>query len=131
MPLSSLSPASTLGRSALARAESAANEASAAPRISSEEREAREVFQQFVAGTFFQQMFKALRKTQGEAHFVNGGQAEKIFQGQFDQQVCDELAKRHGDEMCRSLVDPFLQQLRARLNQPQQAAATLTVNQVV
>lgn len=79
----------------------------------------RDAFQEFVAGTFFQQMFKSLRETQDKPKYFNGGQAEEIFQSQLDQQLSTELAKKHGGALAGSLYDPFVQNVR-----PRQAAAS-------
>jgi Rod binding domain-containing protein len=68
------------------------------------------VFQEFVAGTFFQQMLKALRQTHGEAAYFHGGQAERVFQAQFDQHVAGELAASHGGQLSAGLFRAFQQQ---------------------
>src|ERR1700754_2455592 len=47
--------------------------------------ELKSTFTQFVGETFFSQMIKSMRSTVGEAAYFNGGQAEKVFQGQLDQ----------------------------------------------
>ncbi|HUG89523.1 MAG TPA: rod-binding protein [Planctomycetaceae bacterium] len=69
--------------------------------------ELHQAFQDFVAGTFFQQMLKALRKTQGQAAYFHGGQAEQIFQGQFDQQIAEDLARDHGAAFAEPLFNSF------------------------
>lgn len=74
----------------------------------------REAFQEFVAGTFFQTMFKSLRETQEKPKYFHGGQAEEIFQSQLDQQLSTDLAKKHGAAFAGSLYDPFVQNLRPR-----------------
>ncbi|MCC7422346.1 MAG: rod-binding protein [Planctomycetaceae bacterium] len=74
----------------------------------------RDAFQEFVAGTFFQQMFKSLRETQEKPKYFNGGQAEEIFQSQLDQQLSTDLARKHGGALAGSLYDPFVQNVRPR-----------------
>ncbi|MCH8830573.1 MAG: rod-binding protein [Planctomycetes bacterium] len=78
------------------------------------EGELREVFQKFVAGTFYGLMFKAMRKMQGRAAYFHGGQAEEMFQSRMDQEVSDSLAKEHGASLAEPLFQVFSAQLRAR-----------------
>jgi flagellar protein FlgJ len=52
----------------------------------------RKAFQDFVGQTFFSQMISSMRSTQQEAAYFNGGRAEKIFQGQLDQILSEELS---------------------------------------
>jgi peptidoglycan hydrolase FlgJ len=58
--------------------------------------EVRGKFQDFVAGTFYKTMLKAMRDTQRPPKYFHGGQAEQIFQGQFDQQIAEQMAREHG-----------------------------------
>ncbi len=74
--------------------------------------EVREAFQDFVAGTFYKEMLKALRSTQQKPAYFHGGQAEEIFQGQLDQQVAEDLAKGHGANLADPLFKAFSQQIR-------------------
>jgi Rod binding domain-containing protein len=76
--------------------------------------ELRQAFQEFVAGTFYRQMLSAMRKTHGEAAYLHGGQAERIFQGQLDQQVAEDMAQRHGAALSGSLFEAFQQQFTGR-----------------
>ena len=82
--------------------------------------ELKEKFQDFVAGTFFRQMLKALHGTHDKAAYFHGGQAEQIFQGQFDQYVAEDLARHHGGAFADQLYNVFSNQLRAR-RRPTQA----------
>lgn len=75
--------------------------------------ELRQTFQDFVAGTFYQQMLRTLRKTQGEPAYFHGGQAEQIFQGQLDQQIAEELARDHGAAFAEPLFNSFASRFRA------------------
>jgi len=72
-----------------------------------EQMETREVFKNFVAGTFYQQMLKALRSTQGEVQYLGGGQGEQMFRSQLDQQLSEQLARDHGDAFAAPLYDSF------------------------
>lgn len=74
---------------------------------------AKEAFQDFVAGTFFQQMLKSLRSTQEKPAYFHGGHAEEMFQSQLDQQVSQDLAKSHGGPFVDQLYKAFSQQLKA------------------
>jgi Rod binding domain-containing protein len=74
---------------------------------------AREAFQDFVAGTFFKQMLKSLRATQGKPAYFHGGQAEEMFQSQLDQQVAEDLAKTHGAPFADRLFEAFSNRQRS------------------
>lgn len=74
---------------------------------------AREAFQDFVAGTFYQQMLKSLHATHGKPAYFHGGQAEEMFQSQMDQQVASDLAKSHGSVLSDKLYEVFARQLQA------------------
>jgi Rod binding domain-containing protein len=74
---------------------------------SSQDLTTREAFQDFVAGTFFQQMLKALRSTENELPYIGGGQAEKVFRSQLDQFVSEDLAKTHGAPLVDELYKSF------------------------
>jgi Rod binding domain-containing protein len=69
----------------------------------------REKFQDFVAGTFYKQMLKALRSTQGKPAYFHGGQAEEIFKSQMDEHVTDQLAKSHGEPFASGLFSSYAQ----------------------
>jgi hypothetical protein len=70
-------------------------------------------FQDFVAGTFYKEMLKSLHKMHGKPAYLDGGQAEKIFQGQLDQQMAEDLAHSHGGQLSDGLYEAFLQHHRA------------------
>jgi len=80
---------------------------------SSKKLEAREAFQDFVSGTFYKQMLKALRETQSKPAYFHGGSAEEMFQSQMDQQVAEDLAKDHGSEFSDPLFAAFSRQQHA------------------
>lgn len=70
----------------------------------------REKFQDFAAGTFYKEMLKSLRSGQKESKYFNGGQAEKIFRGQFDQQIAEDMARQHGGAFANPLFDAYSRQ---------------------
>jgi Rod binding domain-containing protein len=70
----------------------------------------REKFQDFVAGTFYKEMLKSLRAAQRPSKYLNGGQAEKIFQGQMDQQIAEDLARQYGEHLATPLFDSYARQ---------------------
>ena len=67
--------------------------------------ELKEKFQDFVGQTFFAEMIKSLRTSQKGAAYFNGGRAEEIFQGQFDQQMAEHLS----DASAKSIADPMFE----------------------
>ncbi len=69
--------------------------------------EERQTFQKFAAGTFYQTMFKALRSTERETKYFNGGRAEKIFRNEFDQHVASTMAEEHGSPFAGPLFDQY------------------------
>jgi Rod binding domain-containing protein len=70
-----------------------------------EEGQLREKFQDFVGQTFFAEMIKSLRSAQQGAAYFNGGRAEEIFQGQFDQLMSEHLS----DASAKSISDPMFE----------------------
>jgi Rod binding domain-containing protein len=70
-------------------------------------------FQDFVAGTFYKEMLKSLNKMHGKPAYFDGGQAEKMFRGQLDQQMSENLAKTNGSQFSDSLYQDFLNHKRA------------------
>lgn len=65
--------------------------------------ELREKFTQFVGETFYGQMIKSMRSTVGKAAYFDGGQAEKAFQGQLDQQLAQHLTEATADRFAEPL----------------------------
>ncbi len=49
--------------------------------------------------TFFSQLITSLRSTQEGSKYFNGGQAEKIFQGQLDQLLSEEITKASASQI--------------------------------
>ena len=69
---------------------------------------AEQAFQEFYAGTFYRLMLKALRKSQGEMAYFDGGQAERIFQSQLDEQIVQNLSEHHGRDLAAPLYEQYL-----------------------
>jgi Rod binding domain-containing protein len=70
----------------------------------------REKFQDFVGGTFYKEMLKALRAAQKPSKYLNGGQAEKIFQSQMDQQIAEDLAHQYAGHLAAPLFESYARQ---------------------
>ena len=73
--------------------------------------ELRERMQELVGGVFFGLLIKQMRKTLSGSAYFHGGQGEKIFRGQFDQ----EIARRRSDSLPAGMIDPMVEQLKWRL----------------
>jgi Rod binding domain-containing protein len=69
-----------------------------------------ERFQEFVAGTFYNQMLKALREGQKPPRYLHGGQAEEIFQSHLDQGISELMARQHGAHLAAPLYAQFARQ---------------------
>lgn len=72
--------------------------------------EVKDKFQDFVAGTFFKQMMKAMRSSQKKPAYFHGGQAEDMFKGQMDDIMTSNLAKSHGAAISDPLFKVYEQQ---------------------
>lgn len=70
--------------------------------------ELKETFEDFVGQTFFSEMMKSLRSTQQDAAYMNGGRAEKIFQGQLDQMLTDELSDATAEQIAEPMYELFM-----------------------
>jgi Rod binding domain-containing protein len=69
----------------------------------------RKVFDQFVGETFYGQMLKALRKSQGEVAYFGGGQAEEIFTQQLDQALTQKMTHANGNKLSGAMYQLFTQ----------------------
>jgi Rod binding domain-containing protein len=87
--------------------------AAAPPPVTLAERDAelRKTFQHAVAGVLFAQMLKALRASVGKPAYLHGGQAEEMFQSQFDQHLAEQLAQTKGSPFVEDLYRQFRIQL--------------------
>lgn len=108
-PLSSVSSLSPIGQISSAPMTSGSGGIS-----TSQSPSTREAFQDFVAGTFYQQMLKAMRSGQSKVHYLDGGQAEKMFRSQLDQHLAESLAREHGADFAEPLFPSFQSHLDSR-----------------
>ncbi len=72
-------------------------------KVAGDQDELQKTFQDFVGQTFFGQMIASMRSTQEDAPYFNGGRAEKVFQGQLDQVLAEELS----DSSAAQFSDPM------------------------
>ena len=79
----------------------------AAPLLTGKQSEVREKFQDFVGGTFYKEMLKALRSGQKPPKYLYGKQAEEMFRAQLDQQIAEDMARQHGQAIAGPLFDAF------------------------
>ena len=69
-------------------------------------KEVRDVFRTFVGESFFGQLLKSMRSTQGKPAYFHGGQAEEVFRGQLDQALAQEMTTTSADK----IADPLFRQ---------------------
>lgn len=67
-----------------------------------------QAFNEFVGQTFFAELIKSYRSTQEPAAYFNGGRAEKIFQGQLDQMLSEQLSESSADKIADPMYELFL-----------------------
>ena len=79
--------------------------ASAAQQIA-EAKEVRDTFRMFIGESFFGQMLKSMRNTQGKPAYFHGEHAEEVFRGQLDQTLAQEMTKSSADK----IADPMFRQ---------------------
>jgi flagellar protein FlgJ len=72
--------------------------------------ELHKAFTDFVGQTLFGRLIASMRATQQEPAYMHGGQAEKIFQGQLDQVLAEEMTKSSAD----TIADPMYELFRMR-----------------
>jgi Rod binding domain-containing protein len=66
-------------------------------------------FNDFVGETFYGQMLKAMRKSQGNVAYFGGGQAEEIFTQQLDQELTKKMTAIGADKLSGPLYQLFTQ----------------------
>ena len=69
----------------------------------------RKAFDEFVGETFYGQMLKAMRKSQGKVAYFGGGQAEEIFTQQLDQALTKKMTAAGADKLSAPLYNLFTQ----------------------
>lgn len=67
----------------------------------------RSTFQKFVGQTMFSQMIASMRSTQQEPAYFHGGQTERIFQGQLDQVLSEEITKASASQISDPMFKLF------------------------
>lgn len=72
-----------------------------------ENEDLRKAFQDFVGQTLFSQMISSMRETTQGAAYFNGGQAEKIFQGQLDQLLSEKLSESSASQISDPMFKLF------------------------
>ena len=68
--------------------------------------ELQQVFRQFVGESFYGQLLKSMRSTQGKPAYFDGGRAEEVFRGQLDQVLAEKMAEADADR----IADPMFRQ---------------------
>ena len=90
----------------------AANRQPTAPADGNDE-SLKEKFTEFVGESLFGQMMSALRSGQEQPAYLGGGHAEKIFQGQLDQIMVQEITEASAERVAEPMFELF-QLSRAR-----------------
>jgi hypothetical protein len=67
--------------------------------------EVRRAFTEFVGQTFYTQMIKAMRSTQGKPAYFHGGRAEEVFRVQLDQTFAEKMT----DATAKQFVEPIFE----------------------
>lgn len=69
--------------------------------------DAKKLFHEAIGGSFYRQMLAALRTSTGKAAYFDGGQAEKIFQSQFDELIIERLSQSNGQLFSGGLFEQW------------------------
>ncbi len=69
----------------------------------------RKAFDDFVGETFYGQMLKAMRKSQGQVAYFGGGQAEEIFTAQLDQALTKKMTHAGANKLSGPMYQLFIQ----------------------
>jgi Rod binding domain-containing protein len=96
---------------------STAPAAPAAPKVSTNNKPVdnpalHKAFDQFVGETFYGQMLKTMRQSQGKVAYFGGGQAEEIFTQQLDQALTKKMTAAGADKLSGPLYQLFTQPRR-------------------
>jgi peptidoglycan hydrolase FlgJ len=67
----------------------------------------KDAFCDFVGQTLFAQVIQSMRSAQGEPAYFHGGQAERIFQGQLDQILTEEISKASSESVAGPMYELF------------------------
>jgi hypothetical protein len=69
----------------------------------------RKAFDEFVGQTFYGEMIKSMRKSQGEVAYIGGGQAEQIFTQQLDQALTKKMTHIGANKLSGPMYKLFTQ----------------------
>jgi Rod binding domain-containing protein len=69
----------------------------------------RKAFDEFVGETFYGQMLKSMRKSQGQVAYFGGSQAEEIFTQQLDQAMTKKMTQTGASKLSGPLYQLFTQ----------------------
>jgi len=101
-------PSAIPDRDALSHAKTMAASRDVLGKTEPEGDELKEAFQDFVGQTLFAQMIKAARSTQEPSPYFNGGRAEEIFQGQFDQVLAEKMSDASAEKIAGPMYELFM-----------------------
>lgn len=76
--------------------------------------DAQQAMQQFVGEAFFGMMIKQMRSSVIKSDLMGNSQAQKMFEGQFDQMMVEKMAATSADQLSK----PMYEQM-TRLSRPQ------------
>jgi len=79
----------------------------AGPGTARDDSELHKAFTDFVGQTLFGRLIASMRATQQEPAYMDGGQAEKIFQGQLDQVLAEEMTESSADTSADQMYELF------------------------
>jgi len=74
---------------------------------SGEQEDLKATFQKFVGQTFYGEMLKAMRSTQGKPAYMHGGRGEEVFQSQLDQVLSEKLAEQTSERLTGPMFELF------------------------
>lgn len=82
----------------------------------------KQKFQEFVAGTFFKTLTKAMRKATPEGKLMHGGRSEQLFREHLDNVLATRMATSKGSPFSDAFFEQYL--LKHSLNDSEVAAAS-------
>ena len=91
------------------------NSLNAAPAAAEKAMEVRDAFTNFVGQTFFAQMMKAMRASQGKPAYFHGGRGEEVFQPQLDQTLVETMSRATADRFAGPIFEHQFPQYAATL----------------
>lgn len=82
-----------------------------------QDEELKKKFGEFVGETFYRQLFKAMRASTGKNAYLNGGQAEKMFQSQLDDLLIQQMSQSRGGSLSAELFAQYQRQTKSQTPQ--------------